>query len=518
MSGMRSPRAPPPPKASFDFRPTEKTVRAKTRESGGGASMGEDEEATIRTLTAYREVMSTRIEQQHGRVVDSPGDNLLAEFASAVDAVRCSVEIQRELNSRNADIPDARKMEFPIGINVGDVVVEGTRLYGDGVNIAARLEALAEGGGICISGTVHHHIKNKLALSYEDLGEQMVKNIAEPVRAYRIVTDDAGGQPGQARRDSRRTPTPRSRYAPSTLLPARRWVMLGLLLTVATLGVVGHWFPALLSLQPPTPSLQPLPLPDKPSLVVLPFDNMSNDPEQEYFSDGMTDDLTTDLAKISNIFVIARHSAFTYKGNNVKVQKVGRELEVRYVLEGSVRRADDQVRINAQLVDAATGRHLWSERYDRPRTDIFAVQDDITQKIVAALEVKLTKGEQERLVRRNTDNLEAYDFLLRGRAYFFRYTKEANLQARQMFERALALDPTYADACASLAITNWIDWIFQWSPTPPQSLERSVELAHRAVALDASVPMSHIALGYAYLFKEICGRRRRVTASREPRT
>src|SRR3989338_417536 len=303
--------------------------------------MGEDEEATIRTLTVYREVMAVLIGQHRGRVVDSPGDNLLAEFASVVDAVRYAVEIQRGLKVRNADLPVHRRMEFRIGINLGDVVVEGERLYGDGVNIAARLEGLAEGGGICISGTVYDQIENKLALGYEYLGEQAVKNIPKPVRVYQ-VKDEPG---------------------------------------VSTPTVSGDKSPTLA-------------LPDKPSIAVLPFANMSGDPEQEYFSDGITEDLITELSRFHELFVIARNSTFAYKGRSADVRQVGRDLGVSHVLEGSVRRVGDRVRITAQLLDAATGHHLWAERYDRGLEDIFALQDEITREIVAALDVRLLRGEQ----------------------------------------------------------------------------------------------------------------------------
>jgi adenylate cyclase len=281
--------------------------------------MGEDEAMTIRTLTTYRELMMTRIQQHRGRVVDTPGDNLLAEFASAVDAVQGALAIQRELRLKNAELPENRKMEYRIGINVGDVVIEGERIYGDGVNIAARLESLAEGGGICISGTVYDQVENKLALVYEYLGEQTVKNIAKPVRAYRVRIETEAPATAQGR------------------------------------GEVTSSLP---------------PLPDKPSIVVLPFVNMSQDLEQEYLSDGITEDITTDLSKISSLFVISRNSAFTYKGRAVKGQDISRELGVRYALEGSVRRANERVRITVQLIDAATDHHLWAERYDRPLTDI----------------------------------------------------------------------------------------------------------------------------------------------------
>ena len=383
--------------------------------------MGEDEEATIRTLTVYRAIMSTLIQQHHGRVVDSPGDNLLAEFASVVDAVQCAIEIQQELKARNTHLPSERRMEFRIGINVGDVVVEEGRLYGDGVNIAARVEGLAEPGGICIAGTVYDQIKSKIPFNYDYLGEQVVKNIVEPVRVYRLVLrvpSPLAGEPvlslverGQGEGIAKEAERQKAKVERQSrrVRPAHRTLLTGLLLVAITIAVV-HYFPFLFpSTQSPTPNPQSLPLPDKPSLVVLPFVNMSEDPKQDYFSDGITEDLTTALSQISSLFVIARNSAFTYKGKAVKVHEVGKELGVRYVLEGSVRKANDQVRITAQLIDAATDSHLWSERYDRPLTDIFALQDEIVRQIVTTLKLQLTLREQGYLVRKTTDNLEAYD-------------------------------------------------------------------------------------------------------------
>jgi len=416
--------------------------------------MGEDEEATIRTLTTYREVMAILIAQHRGRVVDSPGDNLLAEFASAVDAVRGAVEMQQDLQGKNAELPPERRMEFRIGINVGDVVVEGERLYGDGVNIAARLEALAEGGGICIAGTVYDQVENKLSLGYEYVGEQLVKNIAKPVRVYRVrlEAEVPAMAPGKDKGD----------------------------------------------LASPTPALS---LPDKPSILVLPFINMSNDPEQEYFSDGITEDITTDLSKISSLFVISRNSAFTYKGKAVKAQDISREMGVRYILEGSVRKAGERIRITAQLIDATTDHHLWSERYDRSLQDLFALQDEIVQQIVTTLKLQLTLQEQGYSVRKHTDNLEAYDAFLRGTEQFFRRTKEATTQARQMFEKALALDPQYAQAYAWLGWTYWIEWIWRWS-ADPQSLERALALAQKATALDDSLPIAHSLLSGIYALQQ----------------
>src|SRR6266511_1010154 len=337
--------------------------------------MGEDEEATIRILTVYREVMTTLIQAHRGRVVDSPGDNLLAEFASVVDAVRSAVEIQHELKTKNAELPAHRQMQFRIGINLGDVIVEGERLYGDGVNIAARLESLAVPGGICISGTVYDQIETKLALTYEDLDEQAVKNIAKPVRVYRVVMDARAAtfaeQAVLRQAQHERPPTPiilststssGQALSKGAQLKRRGGLLLaGLVLIVATFVVV-RYLPFPTSTQPPAPSPQAapaaLPLPDKPSLVVLPFDNLSKDPAQDYFSNGITEVLTSDLSRISSLFVIARTTAFTYKGKPENIQDVGKELGVRYVLEGSVQKTDTQVRIIAQLIDTTTGEHL----------------------------------------------------------------------------------------------------------------------------------------------------------------
>jgi adenylate cyclase len=455
--------------------------------------MGEDEVATILTITAYRELMTTLIQQHRGRVVDSPGDNLLAEFPSVVEAVQCAVTIQQELKAKNAQLPPHRRMEFRIGINLGDVIAEGERLYGDGVNIAARLEGLAEAGGICISGSVYDQVKTKLDLGYVDLGAQAVKNIAEPVRVYRVQLE-----PGAAAHAVR----------PPPQLAARLWrrgalAMVGLLLLLG--GGATVWR---LALRPPLPAgvipsetATALPLPDKPSIAVLPFDNMSGDPEQEYFSDGMTEDLITDLSKLSGLFVIARNSVFTYKGKAVKPEQVSRELGVRYVLEGSVRKAANQVRITAQLVDATTGYHRWAERYDRELQDIFAVQEGISRKIVAALAVQLTEGEQARLGRKYTENLEAYDDFLRGHDYLWRSTEQANARARELFERAISLDPTFAAAYAALGWTYWLDWVYQWDVNPC-TLERAFALAQQAIALDDALPMSHRLLSDVYLWNK----------------
>jgi adenylate cyclase len=408
---------------------------------------------------------------------------VLAEFASVVDAVQSAVEIQRTLRARNADIPTERQMRFRIGINLGDVIVDGARLYGDGVNIAARLESLADGGGICLSGTAYDQVEGKLPLDYEFTGQHSVKNIARPVRVYRIRLEP--GVPG------------RKAKQPGRQRLRTRALIAGIVMVIL-LGVGGwigwRWLGA--------PESAGLPLPDRPSVAVLPFSNLSQDPTQEYFSDGVTEDLITGLSKVSGLFVIARNSVFTYKGRPVKVREVGRDLGVRYVLEGGVQRAGSRVRITAQLVDAGTGYHIWAERYDREAGDIFAVQDEVTQQIVRALAVKLTDSEKARLGRAPTTGVvEAYDLVLRGHEQRRRTTREGNAEARRLFVRALDLDPTYAPAYAGLSWTHLQSWQFVWT-TDRDSLERARELAERAIALNDTLVDAYRLLGQVYLWQK----------------
>jgi adenylate cyclase len=415
--------------------------------------MGENEEATIRTLTTYREVFANQIRKHHGRVVDSPGDNLLAEFASAIDAVRCAVSVQDELSESNAKLSEHRKMRFRIGINVGDVIVEAERIYGDGVNIAARVEALAEGGGIAISGTVFDQVEGKLDFAFQDLGEQSVKNIAKPVRVYRVASDPS--LIAEAEQNNRAQSKPE---------PARQVL-------------------------------------DKPSIAVLPFANLSGDPEQEYFSDGMTEDLITDLSKISGLFIISRNSVFTYKGKAVKPETVSNELGVRYVVEGSVRPAGNRVRITAQLIDASTNYHLWAERYDGQLDDIFELQDKVIKQIVEALAVKLTVGEQARVGVAPTVNLEAYDAFVRARDEYSRRDRTGNLHARSLLERAIELDPNYAEAYAYLGRTYLVETVNQWTDDP-QNIEHVFRYGEKAVELDPSQPTAHETLALALVGKK----------------
>jgi adenylate cyclase len=406
--------------------------------------MEDDEEATVKTITAYRELMVSQIQNQNGRVVDAKGDNILAEFSSVVDAVRCAVEIQREVGRRNGELPEHRRMEFRIGVNLGDVIEEDETIYGDGVNIAARLEALAEGGGICVSGTAFDHVEGKLGLEFKYLGEQAVKNIKKQVRVYR-VKKERGVSDFEIR--------------------------------------------------------QELPLPDKPSIAVLPFANMSGDPEQEFFSDGLSEDIITSLSQLPDMLVIARNSTFTYKGKSVKVQHVGRELGVRYVLEGSVRKAGGRVRITAQLIDATTGHHLWAERYDRDLEDIFAIQDEITLRILKALQVKLIDGEQAPLFTKGTENIEAYLKTLQARSCYRRYDRGSNLLARQICEEVIALDPQYPMPYAILGRTYWSDVFLGWTDSPRESVQRAFASAQKCIALDDSSPAAHGLLSWVYLMK-----------------
>ena len=446
--------------------------------------MDDNEEATVRTLNIYRDSMKALIQQHRGRVVDATGDNLLAEFTSVVDALECSVKIQQELAERNTDLSSERKMEFRIGVNVGDVIEEDDRIYGDGVNIAARVEALAEAGGICITGRAYDQVKNKLEFGYQYLGEHRVKNIPEPVRVYKVLTEPEAA--GKVLGEKRKT---------------RRWIALAtaIVLLIGVGGLAG-WYLYLKQsrrIDPASLDRMAYTLPDKPSIAVLPFDNLSGEPEQEYFSDGITDDLITDLSKISGLFVIARNTAFTYKGKPVEIRKVAEELGVRYVLEGSVRKADSRVRINAQLIDAMTGGHLWAERYDRHYADIFELQDEVIGKIVSALTIKLTGLEQAQLTRKPTDNLEAYDYYLRAERDIYSEDYSLLSVTLSMYERAIALDPDFADAYAGYARAAVDVWRLGYDNVlaSPVARKRAYEAASRALVLDANIPRAYSVLG-----------------------
>jgi adenylate cyclase len=414
--------------------------------------MAADEESTLATLNACRQVIEDVIARYHGRIFGTAGDSVIAEFASAVEAVRAAVAIQHDIERQNAGLPELRRMLFRVGVNLGDVMVGGDDLFGDGVNVAARLEAMAEPGGICVSGTVYDQIRNKVDVSFDDLGERSLKNIGYPVRVSRVRLERAA-DPGPLLEQ------------PAVKTPSRRSAL--------------------------------------PSIAVLPFANLGGDPEQDYFADGLTEDLITELSRFQELHVIARNSVMTYKGKPVRVQEVGRDLGVRYVLEGGVRKAGGRVRITAQLIDAASGHHLWAERFDRDLADIFAVQDEVTGRIVATLAGKLAESERRRARSGQTENLEAYDCVLRGRELWERFTPEDNREARRLYEKAIELDPDYARAYASLAWTYLTDHNERWAGAEDQPLERALEIARRGVVANPASHSNHLALGQVCLSKSL---------------
>ena len=447
--------------------------------------MGGDELATVETLKKYCDVISSLVGDYGGRVVDSPGDNLLAEFVSVVDAVECGVKIQGVLKDENAQLSENRSMEFRIGINLGDVIDDEGRIHGDGVNVAARVESLAEGGGICISGTAFDQIGKKLPLGYEYMGEQDVKNIEKPIRVYKVLTEPeyAGNVIGEERPKSRQW----------------RWAAIAIILIIVA-GALALWNSYFRPppIEPASVARMAFPLPDKPSIAVLSFTNMSEDPKQEYFSDGITEDIITALSKTTKMFVIARTSSFKYKGKEVDVRTVGRELGVRYVLEGSVRKAGDKVRITAQLIDAKTNKHLWAERYDRDLQDIFAIQDEIKMNIITALRVQLTEGEQAAFSIKSQTNLDAYLRYLEAREYAADFSRDTNIKARKAAEEAIALDPSFQGGYSVLAQVEFFDVWLGLSESPKDSLRRAIKLAKKAIAIEDS-PEPHRTLAGVYI-------------------
>jgi adenylate cyclase len=398
--------------------------------------MGADEEGTLAQLKAHRSALvDPKIVEHRGRIVNTTGDGLLVEFVSVVDAVRCAVDLQRGMVERNAGVPREKRVEFRVGINVGDIIVDGDNLFGEGVNLAARLEAFAEPGGICVSGRVQEDAQGKVDVVFEDEGERQLKNIERPVRIYRL-------RPGGRATTARFT----------------------------------------------------LPLPDRPSIAVLPFQNMSGDPEQEYFSDGISEDIITALSKLRWFFVMARNSSFIYKGKAVHMRQVADELGVGYVIEGSVRRGGDRVRITAQLNDVATGSHLWAERYDRGLADVFAVQDEITEAIVAAIEPQLYAAESFRARRKPPDSLDAWDLVMRALSHYWRVTRHDNVVAQALLEKAIAIDPTYGQALGVLAASHTFGAHMGWA-----DVATTVTVASRAalaaIRADSEDPWAHHALG-----------------------
>ena len=441
--------------------------------AGYSRLMAADERSTVAALDTARRIFEAKVRAHNGRVIDMAGDSVLAIFETAVGALEAAMDAQRALEASSSEAPEDRRMRFRIGLHVGDIIEkpDGT-VYGDGVNIAARLQALAAPGGITVSETVHGAVKN--AALFDDQGAQRVKNIAQPVHAFAVRMGDATRQPRPAF--------------------ARRWrVSAGVAAFVVASALAG-WWAWTSSTRPPSAVAPDAALPAKPSIAVLPFENFGGDPEQEYFAEGMTDDLITDLSKVAGLFVIARNSTFVYKGKSRDVREIGKTLGVRYVLEGSVRRSGGEVRVNAQLIDAATGGHVWADRYDGDLKNIFGLQDKVTRSVVAALSVELTKDEQARVSRRGTKNADAYDVFLRGWQRYQKQTPEDFRAAIVDFKKAAELDPGYSRAYAALAALYWDAFTRAWESElglPRQHEAQSVAQQYLAKAMRDPTPLAH---------------------------
>ena len=444
--------------------------------------MEADERGTIARQKAHRaELIDPKIAEHHGRIVKTTGDGLLVEFASVVDAVECAMLIQQAMVAREEGVAEDRLIQYRIGINLGDIVIEGDDIFGDGVNIAARLESLAEPGGVCISRATRDQIRDKLEYPLDDLGEIEVKNIVRPVRVFRVLSD----------------PNAVAKFARRTM--ATRWLKRLVATAVAILIMAGGV--AIVWLQPwkseanyPASSLSA-----NASIAVLPFSNRSRDPGQEYLSDGITNDLITDLSKFGDLFVIASSSVFTYKGKAVKMQEVSRDLGVRYVVEGSVQKLGERIRINVQLIDATSGKHLWADRYDEAATDLFDLQDRITKHIVRTLAVKITNIEEKRVFAKPTRDLKAYDYVLRGWRLLSIQKREENFEARNMFRNAIARDQGYASAYAGLGRTFQEAVRYGWTGSPQAAMARAYELAQKGIAIDNDNVAAHRLAAAVYL-------------------
>ena len=457
--------------------------------AGYSRLMGDNEVATVSTLKSHRKLFSDKVQTFHGRVVDSPGDNILAEFRSIMDAVSCAVSIQEGLREQNDELPENRKMVFRIGVNLGDVIHDEDRIYGDGVNIAARIESLADPGGVAISGTAFDNIRNKLDCGYQFSGEHAVKNIANPVRVYKILTNPecAGKVIGEKRFWG---------------WMSRRVAMASILsLAIIIGGLVSYYIYLHQSgrIEPASMVKMAFPLPDKPSIAVLPFDNMTGDASQEFMVDGLTETIITALARVPQLFVIARNSTFVYKGKGVKVQQVAEELGVQYVLEGSLQRSGDKLRITAQFIDALKGRHLWAAQYDLKMKDLFQLSDEVTSKILMSVYVKLTGAEEAQLHRRkgpkNTESLlKAFEVVAAMRGM----NPKDNAQAKRLAEELTAMDPEFSSGYSLLARAYFMDVLLGSSNSPKESLAKALELAQKAVAMDEFNPNNYNTLGYVF--------------------
>ncbi|MGV7222848.1 MAG: adenylate/guanylate cyclase domain-containing protein [Nitrospinales bacterium] len=452
--------------------------------------MGDDDESTVTTITAYRRIVSDLVDKHQGRVVDAPGDNILSEFNSALNAVNSAVDIQRTLKTENGKLPDNRRMAFRIGINLGDILHKDERIYGDGVNVAARIESLADPGGICISRGVYDQVKNKVRQGFEYLGEHAVKNISEPVRIYRVLLapEDEGRVIGEL-------------VTKTTKLKRPALVAIATLL-ITSVALLLMFYPRASDIEPASIGKMAIPLPDEPSIAVLPFVNMSGDPDQEYLSDGITEHIITSLSKVPYLLVIARNSTFSYKNKSVKVQQIAEELGVRYVLEGSVQRSDNRLRITAQLIDAIAGHHLWADSYDRKIDDIFSLQDEIAMKIMAEMQVKISVADMGRLSLLKTTHIKAYEKFLKAWEHYRRRTEGDILQVRKLAQEAITLDPEYGDAYLILGWTHLDDIWFYRTKSREKSLETSEQFAQKAIKLSADEAAGHRLLASIYMLRK----------------
>jgi class 3 adenylate cyclase/TolB-like protein/Tfp pilus assembly protein PilF len=456
---------------------------------------GIDEEGThVRLKDHLRSLVDPKIAEHHGRVVKNTGDGLLAEFSSVVEAVRCALDVQRGMVERNADVPQEKRIEFRIGINVGDIIIDGGDIFGDGVNVAARLQSLAQPGGICVSGRVQEDARDKMDVAFEDAGEHRLKNIERPVHTFRVLLT-ASNESSLSRS-----------FASLGRKPAHALVLAGVLALLAIGGGAAWWWHTarhgvvepLQTAERSAPG-KVRPLSARPTVAVLPFLTLSTEPADDYFGDGLTEDIISALGRFSDLAVLARNAVFPYKGRQLRSQELGRELGARYLVEGSVRRSSEHVRVSVQLADAASGALLWSGQYDSEPKGIFSIQDSITRQITGALAVKLTKQEQMRAVAKPPSNLEAYDLVLRGRALMARLTRTANVEARSLFQRAIAVDPRYAAAYVGLGYAYQTSFVRGWTDQPIETLKRVQNLATTAIGLDGSNPGAHVLLGVAVL-------------------
>ncbi len=457
--------------------------------------LAKDEDGTVRTLNTYKGVMATLIQQRGGRGIDAPGDHVLAEFPSVADAVQCAVDIQKELKNRNDELPEPRRMEFRFGINLGEVSEKEENIFGDGLNVAVRIQILADPGGICLSGIVYEQIKDKLELGYEYIGKQTVKNVAKPVRVYRVLPE---GETASLVSSWKRIGL---NYW-NRINPAIKIIIVLIALANGVWQLYPHFINP--SVEVASKKKMAFPLPDDPSIAVLPFVNMSEDPKQEFLSDGITEEIITALSKVPHLFVISRQSTFSYKGKPVKVKQVSEELGVRYVLEGSVQRSADRIRINAQLIDALTGRHIWAERYDRELTDLFAMQDEITIKTLTAIRVKLTEGEQASTYEKyykGKHGLDCYLKIMEGWHYYWGHNVGDTREARRIAEEAIAMCPNVPMAYVLMGMVNQMEFWLGLGKSPRESIEKGIEMAQKALAIDDSDPQAHGLLGHFYCLK-----------------